>query len=42
MSKEFHLQKLLRELRETAKQQSTLFSGSASQVTDKNVYQWER
>lgn len=42
MAQEFQLQKLLRELRETAKQESTLFSGSASQVTDKNVYQWER
>lgn len=42
MAQEFQLQKLLRELRESAKQESTLFSGSATSVTNKEVYQWER
>ena len=42
MAQEFQLKKLLKELRESAKKESTLFSGSASKVTDTEVYQWER
>ena len=42
MAQEFQLQKLLRDLRENAKQESTLFSGTATKVTNKEVYQWER
>lgn len=42
MAQEFQLKKLLKDLRESAKKESTLFSGSASKVTDTEVYQWER
>lgn len=42
MSPDFQLQKALREMRESAKQESTLFSGSASKVDNSEVYQWER
>lgn len=42
LAPDFQLQKLLRELRDIAKQESTLFSGSATKITDSDVYQWER
>ena len=42
MAQEFQLKKLLREIRESAKKESTLFSGTASKITDTEVYQWER
>lgn len=38
---ELESKRIMRELRETAKNESTIFSGGAKIVQDKNTYQWE-
>lgn len=38
---ELEAKRIMRELRESAKKESTVFSGGAKVIQDKNVYQWE-
>lgn len=41
LAPDLQLKKTLREIRESAKKESTLFSTTATGIEDKNLYQWE-